>query len=192
MTKLLFIHGLASSGAYKMADTLRILLRPCEVLSPDFPIDPAEALAALEDICRKEDPDIVVGLSLGGFLAQKLRGRRKVLVNPDFHPSRLLATMVGENKYLSPRKDGALTFTIDRAICLGYKDLETTQFDNISKEEAAITAGMFATGDELVRCGDEFSLHYPGRRRDFPGGHLPPYPIVKEYIAPVIREMLKR
>ena len=33
--KLLFLHGLASSGAYKMASTLRILLR-CEVLAPVF------------------------------------------------------------------------------------------------------------------------------------------------------------
>ena len=37
--KLLFLHGLASSGAYKMASTLRILLR-CEVLAPDLPIEP--------------------------------------------------------------------------------------------------------------------------------------------------------
>ena len=45
MMKVLFIHGLASSGAYKTASTLRTLLRPCEVISPDVPIEPEAALS---------------------------------------------------------------------------------------------------------------------------------------------------
>ena len=107
--KVLFIHGLASSGAYKMASSLRILLKGSEVIAPDVPIEPGEALNLLEGICRDERPDLIVGLSLGGFWAQKLRGYRKILVNPDFHISRLLRTMIGEREYLSPRRDGALT-----------------------------------------------------------------------------------
>ena len=73
--KILFIHGLASSGAYKMASSLRILLKPEAVIAPDLPIEPFAALDLLEDICRREQPELVAGLSLGGFLAQKLRGR---------------------------------------------------------------------------------------------------------------------
>ncbi len=92
--KLLFLHGLASSGAYKMASTLRILLR-CEVLAPDLPIEPDRVEALLADICLTEHPDLVVGLSWGGFWAQKLRGLKKVLVNPDFHVSRLMRTKLG-------------------------------------------------------------------------------------------------
>ena len=46
--KILFIHGLASSGAYKMASSLRILLKGSEVIAPDVPIEPAEALAMLK------------------------------------------------------------------------------------------------------------------------------------------------
>ena len=72
--KILFIHGLASSGAYKMASTLRILLKGSEVTAPDVPIEPSDALALLEGICSREKPDLIVGLSLGGFWAQKLRG----------------------------------------------------------------------------------------------------------------------
>ena len=33
--KILFIHGLASSGAYKMASSLRILPKGSEVIAPD-------------------------------------------------------------------------------------------------------------------------------------------------------------
>ena len=184
--KILFIHGLASSGAYKMASTLRILIKGSEVISPDVPIEPDEALDLLEGICRDEDPHLVVGLSLGGFWAQKLRGRRKILINPDFHISALLESMIGEVKYLSPRADGAEYFSITQGICDGYRKLEEGQFKDVGPEEAALTTGIFADRDEMVDCRPEFELHYPGRSHVYPGTHLPDYPHTKRYILPVI------
>lgn len=184
--KVLFIHGLASSGAYKMASSLRILLKGSEVIAPDVPIEPGEALSLLEGICRDERPDLIVGLSLGGFWAQKLRGYRKILVNPDFHISRLLRTMTGEREYLSPRRDGALTFTVTDALCDEYARLESVEFDGLASEELALTTGMFADRDEMVNCKDEFEAYYPGRSRSYPGTHLPNYPEIKKYILPVI------
>lgn len=184
--KVLFIHGLASSGAYKMASSLRILLKGSEVIAPDVPIEPTEALNLLEGICRDERPDLIVGLSLGGFWAQKLRGYRKILVNPDFHISRLLRTMTGEREYLSPRRDGALTFTVTDALCDEYARLENVEFDGLASEEIALTTGMFADRDEMVNCKDEFEAYYPGRSRSYPGTHLPNYPEIKKYILPVI------
>lgn len=184
--KVLFIHGLASSGAYKMASSLRILLKGSEVVAPDVPIEPVEALNLLEGICRDESPDLIVGLSLGGFWAQKLRGYRKILVNPDFHISRLLRTMTGEREYLSPRRDGALTFTVTEALCDEYARLESVEFDGLASEEVALTTGMFADRDEMVNCKDEFEAYYPGRSRSYPGTHLPNYPEIKKYILPVI------
>lgn len=184
--KILFIHGLASSGAYKMASSLRILLRPCEVVAPDVPIDPDKALRMLLGLCASERPDLVVGLSLGGFWAQKLRGERKILVNPDFHVSRLLRTKIGENEYLSPRADGAVTFLIDEDICSRYEVLERMQFDSLPSGEQGLTRGMFALQDELVHCGDEFELHYPGCGTYYPGGHLPTFPELKKYLLPLV------
>lgn len=188
--KVLFLHGLASSGRYKMASTLRILLKGSEVIAPDIPIDPDEALTLIRQICTKEQPDIIVGLSMGGFLAQKLRGFRKLLVNPDFHISRLLRTMKGEVKYLSPRADGALAFVITDEICAAYERLEALQFDALDEQEIRLTRACFADADELVRCGDEFAVHYPGQAVSYPGGHLPDFPQTSKYIAPVIRQML--
>ncbi|MBR5924976.1 MAG: esterase, partial [Bacteroidales bacterium] len=75
--RILFIHGLASSGKYKMADQLRILIKEAEVLSPDVPFEPSEALPFLQHLCDEYKPDLIVGHSLGGFWAQKLRGWRK-------------------------------------------------------------------------------------------------------------------
>lgn len=184
--KVLFIHGLASSGAYKMSSSLRILLRPCEVVAPDVPIDPDAALSMLLALRDETRPDLVVGLSLGGFWAQKLRGSRKILVNPDFHVSRLLRTKTGENEYLSPRADGERTFLIDEDICSRYEALERVQFDCLDNPEIELTRGMFALQDELVHCGDEFELHYPGRGVSYPGGHLPTFPELKKYLVPLV------
>ena len=148
--KIVFAHGLASSGKYKMADSLRILLRPATVISPDLPLEPGAAVSLLREICDKERPDLVVGLSLGGFMAQKLHGERRLLVNPDFHPSRLLRTMIGENKYLSLRADGALTFTVTEEVCRSYELMEQTQFEGIDSSEAESVTGMFADADEMA------------------------------------------
>lgn len=184
--KILFIHGLASSGAYKMTSSLRILLKGSEVVAPDVPIDPTEAHSLLEGICKDEDPDLVVGLSLGGFWAQKLWGRRKFLVNPDLHPSRLLRSKIGVMEYLSPRLDGATSFNITEEICQGYEALEQNEFEGLEDTEIALTTGLFADRDEMVDCHDEFQIHYPGRARRYPGTHLPNYPQIKDYFIPVI------
>lgn len=188
--KILFIHGFASSGRYKMADQLRILIKGAEVLSPDVPPDPAHALAFLERMCREQEPDLVVGHSLGGFWAQKLRGLRKVLVNPDFHVSRFMESLEGEVQYLSPRADGAASFTLTRDMILGYKALEQSQFDVLTAEEKDLTLGFFASGDELVRQGPEFALHYGKPGISYPGGHQPTFPEMKNYIVPAILDWL--
>lgn len=186
MMKVLFIHGLASSGAYKTASTLRTLLRPCEILAPDVPIEPEAALALLQGLCETERPDLIVGLSLGGFWALQLRGWRKILINPDLHPSRLLRTKIGEMKYLSPRRDGALSFFITPEICEGYEALEAKEFDGLDAAEVILTDGLFATDDELIHCGPEFERHYPGRAHAYPGTHLPTFPEIKRYLLPLV------
>ena len=186
MMKVLFIHGLASSGAYKTASTLRTLLRPCEVISPDVPIEPEAALSLLKGICAEERPDLIVGLSLGGFWALQLRGFRKIVINPDLHPSRLLRSKIGEMEYLSPRRDGALSFTITEEICAGYEALERTAYRDLDETEIALTDGLFADEDEMVRCGPEFAERYPGRAHPYPGTHLPTFPQIKRYLLPLL------
>lgn len=186
--KVLFIHGLASSGAYKTADHLRSMLEPCEVLSPDVPTDPDEAFRMLSELCLSERPDLVVGLSLGGFWAQQLRGFRKILVNPGFHTSELLRTMIGEVAYLSPRADGARSFTVTEELCDRYEEIERTQFDGISEEDIALTDGIFALEDERVRFGSEFEAHYPGKAHFYHGRHLPSFPELKAQLLPLVRK----
>jgi len=184
--KVLFIHGLASSGAYKTADHLRSLLAPCEVIAPDVPIDPDEALTLLRAICLRERPDLIVGLSLGGFWAQQLRGYRKLLINPGFHTSTLLRTMIGEVGYLSPRADGATSFTVTEELCDRYELIERTQFEGITAEDIRQTDGLFALEDERVRFGPEFESHYPGKARYYHGQHLPTFQDLKSQLPSLL------
>ena len=160
-------------------------MRPCEVIAPDVPIDPDEALEMLDSICRNEKPDLIVGLSLGGFWAQKLRGFRKILINPEFHVSVFMGTMMGEVKYLSPRRDGAESFFITEDIIRRYRLIEESEFEGLEPGEIALTRGMFATEDELCHCYDEFELHYPGQGIRYPGKHLPTYPEIRDYLLPL-------
>ena len=178
--KLLFVHGLASSGAYKLAEMLRICLK-ADVVAPDVPIDPDVALELLRGLCESERPDLVVGLSWGGFLTLQLQGVRRAVINPDLHVSRLMRRMMGEVEYLSPRRDGAKTFTITEEICDRYEVLETNQ---LSKEEPIL--GLFADNDELVHCHDEFATRFPGCAKEYPGKHLPTFPEVKKHISPAL------
>lgn len=185
---VLFVHGLASSGAFKTAGALRNLLRPCTVFSPDLPIDPYEALALLKGICDEHHPDLIVGHSLGGFFAQQLRGYRKVLINPSFYTAEFMrCTMLGEVKYLNTRENGDTTFTITEEICSRYEELEAVQFEGIDEAEIALTHGMFAIEDEVVRCKDVFEKYYPGQAVSYHGTHLPVFKEIKEILVPIIK-----
>jgi len=185
MHKILFIHGLASSGAYKMADMLRQLLRPSEVVAPDLPIDPDQALPELDALNKKEKPDLVVGLSWGGFLALRLEAAHTVVINPDLDISVLLRQHIGPMEYLSPRRNGELSFLITEEICQKYEQLESRA---IHADKAVL--GCFGEQDTLVHCVDKFESIFPGRAFRYPGGHLPTYPEMKFHIVPAIKEFL--
>lgn len=190
--KLLFLHGWASAGSYKLADILRILLRPEAVLAPDLPPDPDQALSLIRELCESERPALAVGLSWGGFLLQQVRGQRKALINPDFIMTDFLPSQPAVVEYLSQRRDGAESFLLTESICERHETLEARQFEGIDAAEQALTLGFFADGDEMTRCRDVFEARYPGRAISYPGGHLPSYPEVKRYIAPILLEWIEK
>ena len=51
--KILYIHGLSSSGSSSTAKNLRMFCPNYEILSPDLPILPDEALDMLRSLCKK-------------------------------------------------------------------------------------------------------------------------------------------
>ena len=68
----MYLHGFGSSAASDTVKTLRELLPDFDVVAPDIPVDPAEALPFLRGVCMNEVPDVVVGTSMGGMYAQMM------------------------------------------------------------------------------------------------------------------------
>ena len=89
---VLYIHGFASAGSSGTATQMRSHLYPkdTEVLSPDVPVSPLEAIAFLKAFVERERPDLIMGTSMGAMYAEQLRATPRILVNPSFHMARLL------------------------------------------------------------------------------------------------------
>ena len=68
-TKILFLHGFFASGSCIPAQALRQAFESkVEVLTPDLPLHPREALASITNLCEREHPHVLVGNSNGSFL----------------------------------------------------------------------------------------------------------------------------
>ena len=64
--KILFLHGFFASGQCQPALALREAFEGrAEVVSPDLPTHPKEALALIRDVIDRERPDVLVGNSCG-------------------------------------------------------------------------------------------------------------------------------
>lgn len=102
MKLALYLHGFASSSlsekALQTRDYFTTELPHVELLTPDLPYTPDEAIAAIELALQGRCPDAVIGSSLGGFLATWVAERygcKAVLVNPAVQPDQLLSQHFG-------------------------------------------------------------------------------------------------
>jgi predicted esterase YcpF (UPF0227 family) len=96
---ILYIHGFASCGWGNKSKALRDYFQ--EVLAPDLPPRPKEALKLLEDIIKNRPVDLLVGSSLGGFYATYLGQKyalKGVLINPSVRPYETLKAYIGQNE----------------------------------------------------------------------------------------------
>jgi len=189
MKKLIYFHGYGSSGEGSTVKTLRDLLPDWIVLAPDIPIDPKEALPFLKVLCQTEQPDIVVGTSMGGMYAQQMRGFKRICVNPAFYMSKQSkALKEGTFEFFNLRKDGAKTFTITHKTIEHFSEMETHQFDGITVKELDIVFGLFGDEDTIVNCEEAFLRHYKNVIH-FHGEHRLNRQVIEEALVPLIWEM---
>ena len=190
MSRIVFFHGYASSGAVGTVDALRRMLPECEILAPDIPVDPEEALPYLRQYCAEKRPDLIIGTSMGGMYAQQMFGFRKICVNPAFNmsqSSKMLKT--GTHKFLNGRKDSAKEFTITRETIRHFNMMERAQFKGITEFDVENTYGLFGIGDPLVNTYDLFRKHYPNARR-FEGEHNLNETVLRKEVLPLVRQIL--
>lgn len=183
---ILYLHGMASSHACPIAQCIQQFLPHDRVIVPDLSIDPAIAFPKIEKILVDEQVDIIIGHSLGGFMAQKFRNYRKILINPSLGMS-YMYLFRGDNRYKQARLDGNGIWHVTTRMCRQYKAMETVEFDNLSNEEDALTTGCFGRSDLFTRLSaHRFKQHY-SHRIMIPGGHYPSPDTIRDYIIPIIR-----
>ncbi len=187
---ILYVHGVRSTGNSSTAQNLRELLPHCKVVSPDLPVNAEEAVALLRKICREEKIDVVIGTSMGGMLAQKLRGMPKVLVNPSFFVSETFKKNMGTVTFFKEREDGTKEFEITPEIVESYARIEKRQFSQLSPKEIAITVGAFGNDDRTVNCKDVF-LEYYEIIKYFAGGHRLDKDALKDSIIPAVAHLYR-
>lgn len=189
--KILYIHGLSSSGKSGTATTLQQLLPNMTVIAPDLPINPHAALELLNTICRENRPNVIIGTLTGGMFAQQMRGFAKIIVNPAFHVSEFMQLHLGKQPFLNKREDGVQEYEITTELCNSYLQVEKTQFEDINDWEVAHTCGLFGMNDSLVNCQEEFLQHYKQAIR-FEGEHRLTFEDVKDVVVPLVKEIIKK
>lgn len=188
-SKVLYLHGFGSSAASGTVKTLQELLPEYDVVAPDIPVDPAEALPFLRGFCMNEVPDVVVGTSMGGMYAQQMRGYNRICVNPAFEMSKKSKVLkVGTFNYFKLRKDGTRQFAITPEIIEHHARMEEHQFDDITETDRNLVWGLFADEDSQVNCETLFREHYK-QVVHFHGEHRLDDKVIKEVLVPLIKEI---
>ena len=164
-----------------------------EVLSPDLPIHPKEAMDFIRGLIDSEAPTLLVGNSCGAFYAQMLApaaGIPALLGNPHFKMTEFLKQRIGEHEYKAPRRDGNQKFVIDEALINEFAEVEAIQFDHTSPESKDRVWGLFGEQDTLAHFEPLFLTHY-NHSFHFPGAHTPTAEEVRRWYVPLAERMME-
>lgn len=196
MKKILYAHGFASSGASGTVMTLRQLLYAIDpsisVVAPDLPVMPDEAMALLRQTIEEEQPDLLLGTSMGAFYLEQMRGCKRILVNPSFSMARLLTFGgMGRQEFRNKREDGARDFKVDKEMIAQFKAHEKNAFKGITPEDKQLVWGFFGDKDKKVNHQKDFLKHYSREHFTvFDGEHFLNDKILSRVILPTIKEIL--
>jgi predicted esterase YcpF (UPF0227 family) len=190
MKTIVYLHGYGSSSQSSTVTFLAKKLSGFNVIAPDIPIDPEEALPYLKSYCENNHADFIIGTSMGGMYAMQLTDFPRVCVNPALHMSELKDILkVGTFDYFQPTADGKTQFTITENIILHFTEMEQHMFDDVNEENQKKCWGFFADGDTLVNSKAEFALHYPNVH-DFHGEHRMNNSVLSDIIIPFVIERI--
>ena len=186
--KIMYVHGFASSGQSGTVTRIREVFPNATVIAPDLPVRPQEAMDLLRQTCEREQPDLVIGTSMGGMYAEMLYGFDRVLVNPALQMGDTMKYhgMIGAQHFQNPRQDGVLDFIVTKALVKEYKEMTEQCFEGVNDEERGRVWGLFGDEDTTVNTYDLFRSQYPTAIR-FHGEHRMNDKSFMHSVVPVIR-----
>ena len=190
--KLVYFHGFASSGALGTVQLLRKIFPSAQVVAPDIPVDPEEALPMLQKLVQAEQPDVIVGTSMGGMDAQQMHGFLRICVNPSFRISTSKLLHTGVHKWLNGRKNHEKEFRITADIIKRYNQMERKQFDGITPDDRELCYGLFGINDTSVNpinAYNTFTKCYTHAER-FEGEHQLNDKVIHKVLLPLLKQLL--
>ena len=191
--KLIYFHGFASSGASGTVQVLRKIFPSAQIIAPDIPIDPEEALPMLRELVVQEQPDVVIGTSMGGMYAQQMHGYLRICVNPAFRLSQTSKIIhTGTYKWLNGRKDNEKEFRVTNDTLKHFNMMERQQFEGITPEDTELCYGLFGINDKVVNSVanyNTFTKYYKHAER-FEGEHQLNDKVIHKVILPLLKQLL--
>ncbi|MBR4480793.1 MAG: esterase [Prevotella sp.] len=186
--KVMYVHGFGSSGQSGTVTRIREVLPNAMVIAPDLPVRPEEAMTLLHEVCEREQPDLIIGTSMGGMYAEMLYGYDRILVNPALQMGDTMKEhgMIGAQQFSNPRQDGVQDFMVTKALVKEYKEMTEQCFSGITDDEQKRVWGLFGDEDTTVNTYDLFHEHYPTAIR-FHGEHRMNDQSFMHSVVPVIR-----
>ena len=161
--KVMYVHGFGSSAQTGTVTRLRKVLCQATVIAEDMPLHPQEAIDLLHRICDEQQPDLIIGTSMGGMYTEQLYGFDRIVINPAFRIGDTMVEhgMTGAQTYFNPRKDGVQKFYVDNNLVKEYKRISGQCFSHVDDEERRRVWGLFGDADTTVDTFDLFREHYP-------------------------------
>ena len=131
--KILYVHGFGSSGQSGTVTRIREVLPNATVVAPDLPVEPTDAMALLRQVCEKEQPDLIIGTSMGGMYTEMLRGYDRIMVNPALEMGDTMKEhgMMGAQHFSNPRLDGIQDFIVTKTLVKAYKEITEHCFEHL-------------------------------------------------------------
>ncbi len=189
---IVYLHGFGSSGQSGTVKHLRKVLPQFDVLAPDIPISPLEALAFLKDYCQKYHPDLIIGTSMGAMYAMQMHNYYRLCVNPALRMSELTDILkLGTFKYFQPTQSGETHFTITEDIIQQFREMEAHLFDGVNNMNRLWCWGFFGNSDTTVNCREEFERHFSPNIETFQGGHRMNNTIIDQVVLPFVEDLLE-
>lgn len=186
--KIIYVHGFMSAGSTHTAQILRDYMPQATVIAPDLPIHPEEAMELLRNLVKTENPDLIIGTSMGGMYTEMLYGVDRICVNPAFQMGSTIteSNMMGKQVYQNERQDGEKEVIVTKALVKEYKEMTEQCFAKVTEEEQLKVFGLFGDEDPIVHTFDLFSEHYT-QAIHFHGEHRLIEKAIFHYLMPVIR-----
>lgn len=195
--KIMYNHGFGSSAASGTVKRIAETFPNARVVAFDLPLHPEEAIELLRRKVKEEQPDLIIGSSMGGMYTEMLYGFDRICVNPAFEMGQTMKEhqLTGKQVWMNPREDGEKEFIVTKALEKEYRDFTEQCFSGLEAISAADKAreqqrvrGLFGDKDDVVNTFELFRAHYPQAIR-FHGGHRLDDHAFISGVVPVIRQI---